>query len=57
MAARIWDRITPPLERLEALVRDYEVTGEPGDRRAAVFAANAVAAAAARAAQEWEDRR
>ncbi len=55
-AARIWDRITPQLERLEALVRDYEQTGEPGDRRAAVFAANAVAATAARAALEWEER-
>ncbi len=55
-SARIWEVIAAPLERLEGLVRDYETTGEPGDRRAAVFAANGVAAVAARAAREWEER-
>ncbi len=54
--ARIWEAISAPLERLEGLVLDYEMTGEAGDRRAAVFAANGVAAVAARAAREWEQR-
>lgn len=52
-AARIWEVIEPQLQRLETLLADYDRTGEPGDRKAAVFAANAVAAAAARAAREW----
>lgn len=56
-AARIWEVIAPHLQRLEILLADYDRHGQPGDRKAAVFAASAVAAAAARAAREWKESR
>ena len=55
-SARTWNRITPRLERLDVLVSDYLTSGEEGDRRAAVFAANAVAAEAGRIADERGNR-
>lgn len=55
-AARIGERIAPQWKRLDTLLTDYEMHGEDGDRKAAVFAANAVAQVAARAAREWTER-
>jgi hypothetical protein len=48
----IRDRVQRRRLRFEVLIGDYVRTGEPGDRRAALFAANAVAAEAGAAVRE-----
>lgn len=51
--AAIGERVAPLLARAEGHAEDYVDTGNPADRKAAVWACEHVAVTANRAAKEW----